>query len=291
MNQFFRSKFVRSLMGFLLFMLVGMVLYFSIPQLNQMPDSPANLSYNLILAVVLLLLPLAALVVVWALRVWGYREKPWTVLVSAYVLPLLAVLIIHLRLQAAVSPLLAGGLSTNVFRSTWQPLYYLWQAFILLFSSWLLFPKLVQETRGSVRKVVIGLITGLGFGLSAAFFCSIVIHRFRLSGRMIATPEPPGLLWWAVLGGALTLSPYAVQRFYRTILEPQWGEIWSERTVVLLTAALFALVQARLLLLPAAFAAGLGFSVLYRRSGLWAAAAAHAVFNLVLFGVGWYLVG
>jgi membrane protease YdiL (CAAX protease family) len=290
MNGIFHSKPIRWLGVFFLLVTGLGAFFFLLPQLMDLPDSSARLSYNLILAIVLLLLPLAALVVVWALRVWGYREKPWTVLVSAYVLPLLAVLIIHLRLQAADSPLLAGGLSANVFRSTWQPLYYLWQGFVLLFSGWLLFPSQAGKRGMSLRDVARGLLTGLGVGLGAAFFCSIVIHQFRLSGRLLAAPEPPGLLWWAVLGGALTLSPYAVQRFYRIILEPRWGEIWSERTVVLLTAALFALVQARLLLLPAAFAAGLAFSILYRRAGFWAAAAGHAVFNGVLFGVGWYLV-
>ena len=250
----------------------------------------ANLQYNFILSIVLIFLPLAAFMVVWALRFWGYREKPWTVLVSAYVLPLMAVIIIHLRLLAVNSPLLVGGLSANMFRSTWQPLYYLWQTFLLLFSGWLLFPRPGAGKDVNAGDVIRGLLTGLGLGLGGAFFCSILIHQFRLSGRIITTPEPPGLLLWVVLGFGLTLSPYAVQFFYRMILEPYWGKTRSDRVVLLMAAVLFALVQARLLLLPVVFAAGLGFSLLYRRTSLWAAVAAHAVFNLVLFGVGWYLV-
>jgi membrane protease YdiL (CAAX protease family) len=286
MKTFLHSSVGRIIRFVFIFLFVAAAVFLLLRRMNWQSLKSANLQYNLVLAILMVFLPLAALLVVWALRFWGYRGKPWTVLVTAYGLPLLAVIIIHLRLMAVDSPLLVDGL----YRSTWQPLYYLWQTFVLLFSGWFLFSRSGAVKVASFKEMMAGLVTGLGIGVGAAFFCSILIHQFRLSGRVITTPDPPGLLLWAVLAVGLTLSPYAVQYFYRTILEPYWAKTYSEPVVVLMTAAVFALVQARLLLLPVGFAAGLGFSLLFRRTALWPAVAAHAVFNLVLFGLGWFLV-
>lgn len=290
MKTFLQSSVGKIIRFVFIFLFVAAAIFLLLRRMNWQPLQSANQQYNLILAILLVFLPLAAFLVVWALRFWGYRGKPWTVLVTAYALPLLAVIIIHFRLMAVDSPLLAGGLSANLYRSTWQPLYYLWQTFVLLFSGWFLFPRSGAVKGASFKEMMAGLVTGLGLGIGGAFFCSILIHQFRLSGRVITTPDPPGLLLWMVLAVGLTLSPYAVQYFYRTILEPYWSKTYSEPVVILMTAAVFALVQARMLLIPVGFAAGLGFSLLFRRTALWPTVAAHAVFNLILFGLGWFLV-
>lgn len=179
-------------------------------------------------------------------------------------------------------------------------------------------------------QLIAGLLAGLGLWLAAAFIYGLLVSPF--SAGDAALSQQPVLRTLGLLV-ALTLAPWAEERFFRQQLllawrprglsvlakhsrgfripvggrkEPPQSKIprsgvedpalagrsrMGALGASLVTAALFATVQARPLLWLPAFLLGLGLAGLVLRTGRLAPAMlAHALFNGLIYLLGWYLV-
>jgi membrane protease YdiL (CAAX protease family) len=280
---------LRTALALVIFIFVSGLLLLVLGLINW-PDISMDTKVNWLFAIILVFLLLVAMLVVLSLRFWSYQNKTTIVLVFTYGLPLLVVLIIQVMLSWGISADISKNIFGNLLRMTWQVLYYIWQSMLLLFSGLFLFPRVQEKFHFKKNDLITGLLVGLGMGLLGAFFCSVGNNLLAGQAQSQLIQQPPGLLYGIVLFFSLTITPYAVEYFYRVILEPDWRQRFPRFSSVILTAGIFAIVQMRILLIPVAFAAGLVFSMVYRRYGLWVSIAAHALCNLILFIVAWYLV-
>ncbi len=277
------------LLGFVFILLVLPVLWLFQPSLIRV--SGVSWQYNTIFLLLVLGISVFAVSLVFALKFWAKKQNLWIILFSAYGLPLLAIVLITLWVNIMQPQDAVILFNANLFRPTWQPLYYVWQSVFLLTAGFVFFGKnLVPAEQLNFGAILRGFLTGLGFGLCGAFLSSIVINTSSFLPLNLDLPQPPGILLWVLFVFSITITPYAAQRFYRTVLEPDWTTRFANKFPMVLVAVFFAVVQVGILNFPIAFTGSLLFSALYRRQQLWAAVVAHASCNAVLFLVGWYLV-
>jgi hypothetical protein len=186
------------------------------------------------------------------------------------------------RLWSLVSP---SGLASG------QPWFFLW--LVCAAGGFALFQRLstsprrllsLRLTRTIVWELLTGALCGLGLGLAGGFLLSLELAA--LPQPLAAVSRPPAAV--LILAAALIAAPWAEGTFFWEPLTraplPSGNTPWRNIT-------LFALLQFRPALFLPAFLLGTGAALLARRTGhLWASFAAHAVFNLVMFLLGWYLV-
>ncbi len=150
-------------------------------------------------------------------------------------------------------------------------------------------------------RVAVGLLAGLGLGVLAAFLYSLTASLFGIetwiSVFQFQGSERP-LAWFSLLNFflAITLAPWAEERFFRGLVWETWQARLGPRAAQLASAALFATLQFRPLLWLPAFVVGLVLVELIRPPqrgqpvDLLPAVLAHAVCNAVLFLLGPALV-
>ena len=139
-------------------------------------------------------------------------------------------------------------------------------------------------TRRPLAEIGVGLLFGIGAWLvvlAAAWAIAVVVSQ--LGGEEIVPKRPPAAVAWLVsqsvfLRGSLALSAGVVEEtFFRGLLQPRVG--------LLASTALFALAHlsyGQPFLLVGITMLSLLYGLLVRwRQSLWAAVAAHALFDLV----------
>ncbi|OJX39948.1 MAG: hypothetical protein BGO78_14265 [Chloroflexi bacterium 44-23] len=245
--------------------------------------------YTLLVALIFFFMALAALALVWLLRKYKYREKPWLVLSAAYGLPLLATAISFTWLMFVQAPILAGGLAGSLFRATWQPFLYFWQVMVLFFSLRLLFP--VRQISGiPLQKLPAAVLSGLGCGVVSVFILSVLLNWSNQAARSLAAIDPPAVLRWVTMALALSVAPFAAEGFFRQILLSGWQARFGGTKGFWMVAGLFAFLTFQPALWLPALISGVAFSLLVRYQSLTSAMIAHAVANAVLLIVGWQWV-
>lgn len=245
--------------------------------------------YTILAALVFFFLALAALLLVWLLRKYNYRDKPWVVLSAAYGLPLLAILITYAWLKFMQAPILADGLAGSLFRATWQPFLYFWQVLVLFFSLWLLFPA--RKVDGiPLPKLPAAVLAGLGCGVVSVFILSVLLNWSTQTARSIAAIDPPAVLRWVTMALALTVAPYAVEGFFRQVLLSSWQGRFGVIKGFWMTAGMFAFLTFQPALWLPALLSGALYALLVKHQSLVSAMIAHAVTNAVLLIVGWQWV-
>lgn len=245
--------------------------------------------YTLLVALIFFFMALAALALVWLLRKYNYREKPWVVLSAAYGLPLLATAISYAWLTFVQAPILADGLAGSLFRATWQPFLYFWQVMVLFFSLWLLFPaRLVDGI--ALQKLPAAVLSGLGCGVVSVFILSVLLNWSNQAARSLAAIDPPAVLRWVTMALALSVAPFAIEGFFRQILLSGWQARFGGTKGFWMVAGLFAFLTFQPALWLPALISGVAFSLLVRYQSLTSAMIAHAVANAVLLIVGWQWV-
>lgn len=219
-----------------------------------------------------------------------------SVLALAYLAPALALLWpawveLFLRLPARrFWPALAGGEGLLAG----APWFYLWN--VIFLAGYAVVARRSQIAarlsfglaafRRAGWLVPLGLAAGLGLFL-AAFF------TFSIQARTAALPplEYPPLLKALVVFAGVIVAPWAIEVFFRGELYAHWQERWGAERASLATAALYAAVQFRMMLFLPAFLLGFGLAALTRRSGrLLPAVLAHALYNLLAIGLGWWVL-
>ncbi len=176
-----------------------------------------------------------------------------------------------------------------------QPWLFLWQALILAF----LGIPVVQQSARRLEPLsekrppdwLIGLLGGGAIALLSAYLFSITrvwVENTFLADEIIQPIEVAPLIRWVTLLIGILVAPWAEERFFRGELVDRWQPRLGAGTAVLASAALFAALQLRPLLMLPAFLAGLGFGWLTQIYGnTRPAVVAHMVVNLLLFGLGW----
>lgn len=227
----------------------------------------------------------------------GKRElPPGAALALAYLAPALVLLWpvwveLFLRLpERRFWPALAGGegLLAGV------PWFYLWNTAFLAGYTVVArrsqiaarLPFGLAAFRRAGWLLPLGLAAGLGLFLAAVF-------TFSIQARAATLPslEFPSLLKALVVFAGVIVAPWAIEVFFRGELYAQWRARWGAERASLATAALYAAVQFRMMLFLPAFLLGFGLAELTRRSGrLLPAVLAHAVYNLLVIGLGWWVL-
>jgi membrane protease YdiL (CAAX protease family) len=129
-----------------------------------------------------------------------------------------------------------------------------------------------------------GGMSGLGMWLAAVFVISILTAQLP---EAVTFPISK-LMRVVMLLAALGVAPWAEEMFFRRQLLQQWQPRLGQMGAGLLSALIFAVLQARALLVIPAFLFGLGAAVLAQRTrSALAPAAAHFVFNLLMLILGW----
>lgn len=255
------------------------MIWLGLRTLVNTPSLPVSDRLGLILGTAVLCLLLG-----WAgLRIALHR-KP--------VLPLAGVLAL-----ASLPPMLAFALphwvplnnpqppgAVETWLAPGQPQLYLWQALVLggfVFlnrKTWMAQPPF----RLKPALLAVGALAGLGLGLLNAFTAGL------LAGWLPpANPALPPWLEITTLVAAVLISPIVSRFFYQRALQPTL----PERIAPLLAALVFASLQFRPLAWLPAFFLSLAMNALARRSGrLYPAILAQAIFNLVVFSLGWMWV-
>lgn len=218
-------------------------------------------------------------------------------LVLAYALPALVLFALTGFLYSQEAALREVLLQVTLLPALFpgQPWLFLWQALILAFLGRPLIQQSVAARSLSwFPSVPFGLLAGLALGLLAAFAYSLTVARLENSAPaslFVVTAEIPALVRVVTLVVALTVAPWAEERFFRGELLARWQPRLGRAGAALATAALFATLQLRPLLWLPAFLAGLGLAFLAQSTGrLREAVLAHAAANLVVYFLGWYLV-
>jgi len=254
------------------------------------PGSSIENQYNILLFSILLFLCFAAYLVVWAFKNWGYTEKPWVTLFTAYGLPFLAILISYVWLQLENAPLIEGRLVTSFFRATWQPLLYFWQVMILLFSLRLLFPRVPSTYPFQLTDILIGILVGLACGLVNVFIISVISNMTAQQNASLTALNPPSLLYWMAIILSLSLAPYALEKFFRQVLMQYWQKRYGISKGFWLVAFSFAVLTFQPVLWLPALCSAIVFGFLIQKQHVSAVVIAHAVTNALILFVGWQWV-
>ena len=254
------------------------------------PGNSLESQYNILLFTILLFLSFAAIFVVWAFKNWGYTEKPWVTLFTAYGLPFLAILISYVWLQLENAPLIEGRLVTSFFRATWQPLLYFWQVMILMFSLWLLYPRVPSTHPFQLKDILIGILAGLACGLVNVFIISVISNMTAQQNASLTALNPPSLLYWMTIVLSLSLAPYALEKFFRQVLMQYWQKRYGISKGFWLVAGSFAVLTFQPVLWLPALCSAIVFGVLIQKQHVSAIIIAHAVTNALILFVGWQWV-
>jgi len=246
--------------------------------------------FNLLLAMIFLILSISALLVIRALKHWGYSQKPWVTLFAAYGLPLLAIVITYIWLQIEQAPVMEGRLVDSFFKATWQPLFYFWQVMILLFSLQFLFPRNTDNRPFLPKHAAIGILTGLGCGLVSVFIISVISNLPVNQSNAITTATPPSFLRWMTTILALTLAPFVIEKFFRQMLLQTWQIRFGAVRGFWFTALAFSLLTFQPVLLLPALGSALLFSVLIETQPFGTVVIAHALTNAMILLIGWQWV-
>ena len=290
MKPNFASITTRILPIFLAAGLIVLLIPFLFKTTFSNPDMSIEFQYNLLLSFIFLFLLVAAFLVVWALKHWGYRQKPWVTLFAAYGLPFLAILITYTWLQWEQAPLIEGRLINSFFRATWQPLLYFWQVMILLFSFRFLFPSAFPRQVFERKHIVIGILAGLGSGLVNVFIISVISNLPVNQSLALSSAVPPPLLKWASMLLAISLAPYAFERFFRQILLQSWQTRFGSVKGFWLVAVAFALLTFQPTLMLPALGSAILFGLLIQTQPFGTVVIAHAVTNALILFAGWQWV-
>jgi len=254
------------------------------------PGSSLESQYNILLLTILLFLCFAAFLVVWALKNWGYAEKPWVTLFTAYGLPFLAILITYAWLQFENAPLIEGRLVTSFFRATWQPLLYFWQVMVLLFSLWLLFPRVPSIHPFQLKDIGLGILAGLACGLVNVFIISVISNMTAQQDASLTAITPPSLLHWMTICLSLSLAPFALEKFYRQVLMQFWQKRYGVTKGFWMVAGSFAILTVQPVLWLPALCSAVVLAVMIRKQHVSTIIIAHAVTNALILFVGWQWV-
>ena len=258
------------------------------------PDIPAGtlLSLVFLLALVVLGFSLGALGYVLRASASGQaRGSLWITLGLAYGLPLLVFIVLSaaLRLGRLAFP---DPVRQFLSLQGWfpgQPWMFIWQALILAFAGAPLEPAALHSR---LRVTVNGLLGGLFLGLAAAFVYSL--QSGLLASALTHSPagvELPAVMRVITLAVAILAAPWAEERFFRRELPARLERRLGPWPADLLSAGLFAFSTFRPLLFLPAFLSGIALARLARSANhLRGVILAHAVLNIVLFGLGWQLV-
>lgn len=200
----------------------------------------------------------------------------WIIYGLAYILPLG----VYLGLLGLTGLPLAGQVPV-----LGQPWLYLWQGLALL----LVTPLRVLPRAMRPALIRLGaLAVGLGLGVMAALGHSLLLAF--IPGWADAPTLPPGVLA-VYLGFALLITPWVEGYFFRGRLLDYACERWGAGRAVWLSAGLFALGLGRPLLWLPGLILGWVLALMARRTRSWEVSAwAHLGINLILGGLGWYLL-
>jgi membrane protease YdiL (CAAX protease family) len=254
------------------------------------PDMSLETQYNILLSTIIVFLCFAALLLVWALKNWGYGQKPWVTLIAAYGLPLFAFLVSYVWLRYSNSSLVAGRLVGSYFWATWHPILYVWQVLVLLFSLWLLFPRQDKAPKIEGSHILAGLLAGLGSGLVSVFIISVISNYAAQQAMPLTMAQPASLLRWLTIILSLTLAPIALEGFFRQVLIRDWQIRYGAQKGFWLVALLFALLTFQPALWLPAFISAVVFAFLAQSQSFAAAVMAHTLGNALLLLVGWQWV-
>ncbi len=218
-------------------------------------------------------------------------------LLMAYGLPLAVFLVLSGILASLPGPIPGALQNFALFSDLYsgQPWLFIWQAIILAFFSRL--PERSAEGRVPLLKtpyLPASLLSGIFIGLIAAFSFSLgagILENSPTGQTLASSLDMPLVVRLITLAIALVVAPWAEERFFRGEILSRWQPRLSRVWAFLAVAVLYATLQFRPLLWAPAFLASLGFSYLAERTGqVRTAIIAHAVVNLILFLIGWYLV-
>jgi membrane protease YdiL (CAAX protease family) len=245
-----------------------------------------------VLLVALIFLVAGSAGIVWTIRRLDRRNRllsfrPWLVLASAYLLPVLLIAFPYfftLQILPWRVDILAPG-PQYFITSLWRPWFVFWQALILgIAGLGSQIRRVPLFSRGWPAQFPWTLLTGFGLALSCAFIVSLSGWVTPMSQSAI----PPGW-YWAILAVSVTALPWSEEVFFRGYLPYLWpaGGILAR----LGFALVFSLAQLRPALIIPAFLAALVLDELTRRTkNLAPAVFAHVLVNLLLFFINWSLV-
>jgi hypothetical protein len=221
----------------------------------------------------------------------------WVALILAYGLPLVIYLGLSRAVFASPGPLPDALQRFMVFSDYFpgQPWMFIWQAIVLAFFSRPSGERLASKDAGlGLPDVPASLLSGIFIGLVAVFAYSIgsgLIENSSTGQLLSQTIDIPLPVRITTLAVALVIAPWAEERFFRLDLLGRVQARLGKWPAFLGVSALYAILQFRPLVWAPAFLAGLGFSILAERTGrLRPVVIAHAVVNVILFLLGWYLV-
>jgi membrane protease YdiL (CAAX protease family) len=286
----FLSKSSRILPFFLAVGFIILLIPFLFNTTFSNQEMSIEVQYNLLISFIFLLLLVAAFLVVWALKHWGYEQKPWVTLFAAYGLPFLAIVITYIWLQLEQAPLIEGRLINSFFRTTWQALLYFWQVMILLFSFRFLYPAVIPRQILERKHIVIGILTGLGSGLINVYMISVISNLPINQSLALSTSVVPPLLKWSSSILAISLAPYAFERFFRQILVQSWQTRFGSVKGFWLVAVTFALLTFQPTLMLPALCSAILYGLLIQTQPFGTVVIAHAVTNALILFVGWQWV-
>ena len=290
MKPNFISKSTRILPFFLVAGLIVLLIPFLFKTTFSNPEMSIEFQYSLLLSFIFLFLLVAAYLVVWALKHWGYAQKPLITLFAAYGLPILAIVITYTWLQLEQAPLIEGRLINSYFRVIWQPLLYFWQVMILLFSFRFLFPGVFPRQILERKHIVIGILAGLGSGLINVYMISVISNLPINQSLALTTAVSPPLLKWTSTILAISLAPFAFERFFRQILQQSWQTRFGSVKGFWLVAVAFALLTFQPTLMLPALCSAILYGLLIQTQPFGTVVIAHAVTNALILFAGWQWV-
>lgn len=222
----------------------------------------------------------------------GKRIGAGGIMVLVYLLPFLA-LAVPLRLAGLFLPSATIWENRFAWLQPGPPWLLLIQGALLAAA---LVPSGLPEVKAALGQAVRWpsvLLAGSGLWLSAAFAIGLLSRASGLEFQP-AAPEDPGLRI-AAAASALLILPMGEELFFRRLLPARLHAFLPGATgplpAWLLTAALFATLQARPLLWIPAFLFSLGLSALAEHTGrLRECVLAHALYNLLALCMNWTMI-
>ena len=237
-----------------------------------------EVQYNLLLSFIFLFLLVTAFLVVWALK-HGDTAKTMGYPIPAYGLPFFAIVITYIWLQLEQAPLIEGRLMTSFFRTTWQALLYFWQVMILLFSFRFLYPGVFSREILERKHIVIGIFAGLGSGLINVYMISVISNLPVNQSLALSAAVLPPLLKWTSLILAISLAPFAFERFFRQILLQSWQTRFRSVKGFWLVAVAFALLTFQPILMLPALCSAIIYGLLIQTQPFGTVVISHALTN------------
>jgi membrane protease YdiL (CAAX protease family) len=286
----FLSKSSRILPFFLAVGFIILLIPFLFNTTFSNQEMSIEVQYNLLLSFIFLFLLVAAFLVVWALKHWGYEQKPWVTLFAAYGLPFFAIVITYIWLQLEQAPLIEGRLINSFFRTTWQALLYFWQVMILLFSFRFLYPGVFSRQILERKHIVIGILAGLGSGLINVYMISVTSNLPVNQSLALSAAVSPPLLKWTSSILAISLAPFAFERFFRQILLQSWQTRFGSVKGFWLVAVAFALLTFQPTLMLPALCSTIIYGLLIQTQPFGTVVIAHALTNALILIAGWQWV-